>query len=259
MPHLIKLCRNAIFNYGFILPDGTKVDKATFAEIEKVVEAGGEIFGAFKLKNPKIFNVRSMDKQKVRLACQLLSKTMSDFIKMNFKGNAQMLKIADFILLVNNWFDCLNSNRVSDLNPLKNAYGLHLDAQKSVIREMKSFVQKIKVLNKRNLNSAEIKLMPWQKGIGISCTALEMLFDDLSKKYQIKSIFGNRINQDPAEQHFAILRQFGGNNPRFNSVEFKYRETMVCMGVGQDLIIETANVEFPKEGEPKPKLITPDI
>ena len=90
MPHLIKLCRNAIFNYGFILPDGTKVDKTTFAEIEKVVDAGGEIFGAFKLKNPKIFNVRSMDKQKVRLACQLLSKTMSDFIKMNFKGNAQI-------------------------------------------------------------------------------------------------------------------------------------------------------------------------
>ena len=51
MPHLIKLCRNAIFNYGFILPDGTKLDQTTFKAIENVVDAGGEIFGAFKISS----------------------------------------------------------------------------------------------------------------------------------------------------------------------------------------------------------------
>ena len=41
-----------------------------------------------------------------------------------------------------------------------------------------------------------------------------------------------------------------------DSVEFIYLLTHVCMGVGKDLILENANIEF---NIVKPKIITPNI
>ena len=256
VPHLIKLLRNALFNYGFILPDGTKVDKLMFMELKKVLDQGGDISAFFKLRNSQLFEVRSMDKQRVKFACQLLSATMSNFVTMNFGDQPNFLKLAEMISLVNNWFDCLNSNRDADGRPFKCAYEVHLDSQRQVLHEMKNYVQNIKVMNARNQKCAEIKLMPWQRGIAISCTGLEMLFDMLVEKFKISSLKAYRLCQDPVEQLFGILRAMGISKDRMDAVDFVYRLSHYCMGVGKDLIIENANVEFT---EIRAKIITPDI
>ena len=256
VPHLIKLLRNAMFNYGFILPDGTKVDKQMFLEVKKVLDEGGDVNAFSKLKNVQLFEVRSMDKQRVKYACQLLSATMSDFVKFNFGHKPDFLKMAEMVSKVNNWFDCLNSNKEMVNRPFKCAYEVHLDSQRQVLHDMRNYVQNIKVLNARNKKCDEIKLMPWQRGIAISCSGLEMLFDMLVEKFRISSLKAYRLCQDPVEQCFGILRAMGLQNDRMDPVQFVYRLSQYCMGVGQDLIIENANIEFTTT---KAKIITPDI
>ena len=47
-------------------------------------------------------------RQKVRMACELLSKSSVDAIRLLFPEDQDMLDLADFIEEVDNWFDVMN-------------------------------------------------------------------------------------------------------------------------------------------------------
>ena len=245
----MKLLRNHLLNYGFILPSRTKIGKEMFERIRKKVYEGGEMINCeHKLHKVHIWNPRDMDKQVVDYAAKLLSKTMADFIRFSFPDDPEMLELADFILMVNNWFDTLNSTRNYDPNlyKYKCAYGSgpHLAEQRQILFDFKHLIKNTQVMNKANEGSDEIKFQPWQKAVLIVCSGFKLLYDYLVDKFRIPYLKTYRANQDTAEQLFSILRSMGGNTPRMDSVNFIYRLERYCIGAGERVKVDKANILF---------------
>ena len=211
---------------------------------EKVYEGGEMMTDAWKLRKHVIWDPRDMDKQVVDHAAKLLSNTMARTIRFFFKDEPEMLELADFVEMVNNWFDTLNSTKIKHLYPYKNSYGLHLERQRQVLFDFKNVVKNTKVMNKANEESEVIKYQPWQTAVLIVSSALPKLYNYLVDKYEITYLKTYRIGQDTVEQTFSILRSLGGNNPNMDSVNFIYRMERFCIGAGQKVEVEKANILF---------------
>ena len=56
----------------------------------------------------------SLQRQNVKLAVQLLSRQKAVAVRRLNENNAKSSKLSEFILIINNWFDVLNSNSVSE-------------------------------------------------------------------------------------------------------------------------------------------------
>ena len=171
VPHLIKLMRNALLKWGFILPELSydsclelglnPVDEATqnrcpvikdmFDTVRRDVDKSrSEINIAHKLRNPALYEVNSLDKQRVKTACQLLSGTMATTMRRLYPGNVPMMRLSDFVKKANQWFDILNSTNLSHINPWKCAYGVSYDDQKKALLEFKQYVLDTEVMNPQN-------------------------------------------------------------------------------------------------------------
>ena len=185
-----------------------------------------------------------MDKQVVTYAAKLLSKTMADFIRFSFKDEPEMLELADFVEMVNNFFDTLNSTREFHPYKYKCAYGTNLNDQRQALLDFKILMQNTKVMNKRNEGSNEIKFQPWQKGVLIVCNGFNLLYEYLVEKFQIPSLKTYRVCQDTVEQTFSTLRALGGNNPNMDAVNFIYRLERFCIGGGKGITVDKANILF---------------
>lgn len=124
-PHLIKLVRNNFLDSGFFLSNGDHVSPESIYEMLK--HSKTEYALAYKL-NETHLNVTGPQRQRVKYAVQLLSKSCAYALK--FLGGKGLLKstnwkeTADFILLINDWFDVMNSNhRTGDIST-RNAFGI---------------------------------------------------------------------------------------------------------------------------------------
>ena len=60
------------------------------------------------------------------------------------------------------------------------------------------------------------------------------------KKFEIKT---NRLQSDALERCYGRLRMMAGNLNRFDAVQYTYRLTNYCLGIGSDIVIEKGNVE----------------
>ena len=133
---------------------------------EKVNNIGGEITAAYKLRDPRLYDVKGLDKQRVLPAVQLLSATMAQVIRIGFPNDSLMLELADFTEKANNWFDVLNSNRSDHPNPLKCAFKLHLEKQTKALEEFRDIVGCLKIMWNRD------DTMAWQFGVQVCICAI---------------------------------------------------------------------------------------
>jgi len=95
------------------------------------------------------------------------------------------------IKLLNDWFDIFNSKSMYSEHSGKNAYSMNLEKQNAILREVTSFMYKLRVGSHKNL-------MLFQKGFIIRNNSLEQLLPYLIEKYPTTSIeyVTNRLNQD---------------------------------------------------------------
>lgn len=217
VPHMIKLLRNHLLDDGIILPRGKCINKSLF---EKLLSLDcGEIKLCPKL-TPGHVNVFGRDRQRVHLACQLLSNHVAQAISYLLPDQQES---ADFIKLVNDAFDILNSRipRIDD-RPIASAFGMHTKAQEEVLRTFHSVCEKMR-LGKRTT------LLPFQKGFLISIRSLLCCYSDLQKTYNIKYIFTARFNQDCLENFFSQIRAVGRTYDHPLPVEFKSRLRLLLM------------------------------
>lgn len=241
-PHLIKLLRNHFLDSGFLL-EGKLITKLPFLELmDKTKDCDLNI--AYKITD-RHMNVKGAERQKVKLATQLFSHTNSCALKrlgnMNLIESQNWEELSDFIKLVNDWFDIFNS-KLPRIDPRKrmSAYGLELENQSQILRNMESTIQNMRVNSKKNL-------MPFQKGILMSIKSLEMLFEDMRSKYNIKYLITNRLNQDILEGFFSIMRYNGGLHDHPSPLEFKYRLRNYILGRNEGIVSTAANVDDPSE------------
>ena len=125
---------------------------------------------------------------------------------------------AEFILLVNDWFDLMNSsNMIGDVKS-RNAFGTDLESQKNLLCKVIDVMTKMRVCNARSSS-----LYQFQKGVILSCLSLMGLYDMLASDYHIKYVLTRKLNQDVLEHFFGCCRQMSGHHDHPGAVSYKYR------------------------------------
>lgn len=237
VPHLIKLIRNNLVDSGFFLQDGNFVSDASIREI--IVKTKTEYGLAYKL-NEMHLNVRGNQRQRVKYAVQLLSQSCSKAIKyLGEKGlleSKNWFETAELISLVDEWFDVMNSFSMYGDKSSRNAFGVDLDNQTSVLNKMIDLMA-----NMRLKNPQAKTLYKFQKGVLLSSQSLIGLFQMLHKTYGVKYIMTQRLNQDCLEHFFGCIRQMSGPFEHPNAVDFKFRLRKVLLGKEVSLVSDKVN------------------
>ena len=216
-------------------PIGTQ---AMFMKVyEKVHAISGEITSAFKLRDHRLYEVKGLDKQRVKPAVQLLSNTMAQTIRLIFPNDEPMLNLANWIEETDSWFDVMNSLHDDHINPLKCPYDAHYEKQMAVLKKYKETTRNLKVLWGKDCH------MKWQQGVIINCSAVLEMKHYVLIEYKKLEIKTNRLQSDPLERCYGRLRAMAGSYLRFDAVQFTYRLTIYCLGIGCNIAVEKANVE----------------
>lgn len=225
-PHLMKLIRNNFIDSGFQLSNGKCVSQSSIREMLLLKRSDYSL--AHKI-NAAHVNVCGQQRQRVKYAVQLLSESCSDALL--FLGNNGHLKSADFfetanfIHLVDQWFDIFNSSKKFADKNSRNAFGINLEYQEQVILKMMEVTKMLRVKNSR------IKVMyQFQKGILVSSLSLIGLYKMLNEKFGLEYIMTRRLNQDGLENFFGVIRQMQGTHDHPNPVRFKYRLRSLLLG-----------------------------
>lgn len=190
-PHLLKLTRNWLIDTGFTLGDSTIINKTQLEAL--IAQTDTEVSSCYKLRQKRL-NCRQSERQNVSLAAQLLSPSTAMALKHYGPGPSSKLAndVGNFIEMCNAWFDIMNSFYVNANIHTKKPNGLDLERQNEII----SCFQAIGCTGKTVLQT-------FQKGLLISCQSLQLLFQDLKEKYDIKYILTHRLNQDVLENFFS--------------------------------------------------------
>lgn len=128
VPHLLKLLRNWFIDGGFLLPDGTDLNQSW---IRKLLQSNTEISPLFKVSIHHL-EVQGSERQNVRKASELFSRTVAKSLTRHFPNNVEVSKLANFIELVNNWFDIMNSYSINGKG-YKMPYGIELCKQDEIL------------------------------------------------------------------------------------------------------------------------------
>lgn len=194
-PHLLKLTRNWFLDHGFILNDGTIINKNPVVSL--INENKSEISSCHKLSDLHL-NCEKSQRQNVTLAAQLFSNMTATALKMYKPGENKQLAydVGLFIEQINDWFDIMNSYVPHGSIPNKEPYGRNLEMQSAFLDKMKKTISTMRCISK---NSPQI----FQKGFILSISSLQDLFLDLREKYNIEYILTHRLNQDCLENFFS--------------------------------------------------------
>lgn len=208
VPHLLKLIRNWLIDYGFVLDDGTVISKKP---LEALVEnTSFEVSSCHKLSKLHL-TCEKAQRQNVARAAQLFSNTTATALRRYLPGDnkKESKDVADFVEMVGTWFDIMNSFTPSASVPSKRPFGgILYEQQTDTFNKIKDTFLTMRCQNK---NSLQI----FQKGVFISTTSLQDLYVDLSAKYDLKYILTHRLNQDCLENLFfqvSSLDNFRGRN-----------------------------------------------
>lgn len=128
VPHCLKLLRNWFIDGGLQLQDKTILNKF---KIREVIETNPEISPIFKISMHHI-TVAGAERQNVRVASQLFSHSVAQYLLKHFPNDQHTQKLAKFIELVNKWFDTCNSYTFNS-HGYKKPYGVDLVEQNSVL------------------------------------------------------------------------------------------------------------------------------
>jgi hypothetical protein len=206
---------------------------------ELVAHEQGDFKIAYKIGLNNL-DVNKSDRQKVRSAAHLLSETVGKAL--HYLGSHGRIKsvnwkpTADFIPLVDKWFDLLNSCSFEG-KPSRSPFRANQN-QREVLEQMISFMSNARVCN---------KVYPFIRGLIITSKSLLSLFHDLNKLYDIKFIFTRRLNQDILEHLFGMIRQMGSVHDHPNCLSFKYRMKKYILGKNHSLTSRGINTSFKTE------------
>ena len=172
MPHCGKNFRSHVLDYGILVPssDGFKtLDKEDFIDLLRYDK--GEIKLCPKLTSLHVNCYGSM-RQRVRLATQLLSNTVSKAI-IHLDGDDAEFK-SQYVSTFDAYFDTMNSNREYADKPLRCGFGKHEEEQIKALEDMKDLVTKMRFCDAPKQETKK----PFQKGILISINSTLSLWKE---------------------------------------------------------------------------------
>ena len=242
VPHLLKLLRNHFLDHGICLPSGTVIKKDTLLQL--MDRDNDELKIVHKL-TPLHLNAVGMERQKVRIAAQLFSRTTAAAIRYLFPDKMEM---AYFFQLVNDAFDILNTRIKTGHFQTTSAYGTHLDMQNQILDSMHGTVAGMRIVGKKTL-------LPFQKGFLMSITAVKGLFASLQALYNVQYILTARLNQDCLENFFSQLRGIGHHYDHPTPAEVKHRFRLLLVARN---CVDLNNSNVRRDGDTDDNCLLPD-
>ena len=164
-------------------PNGSIVEKNDFLQLYRKLETG-ENFG--KNLKPIHFHCKGMDRQNVRLACQLLSHRVSLLFKHYFPNNVAKEALAAFIELADKVFNLLTAEKLDDQDFTRCALGgPDLNRQLQILTDFETMVTETKFYGRPEFN----------KGILISIQVHRQLQTKLQNDFDIPHLKTNHTTQ----------------------------------------------------------------
>ena len=127
----------------------------------------------------------SQEKQNVKKAAQLLSRTVSVSLR-RYVHSEKAKDLADFIEKVDLWFSVSNSYSPYAKEDYKKSYNGN-DNQIKALNDMRELM-----LNSIAIGKCSLQI--FQKSILMQTTALQMLYQDMKEKHDIKFIPTYKVN-----------------------------------------------------------------
>jgi hypothetical protein len=213
-PHLIKSTRNNLYKHIIIFDN----KEARWSHIATFYEHDSKQY--FKLA-PKLTDIHitlpAFTNMSVKIAAQVLSHTVSAALQTHasFSGKTlppEACHTAEFCKIMNDLFDSVNSYNLKDDNKFKctiTEMSCHMNYYKNMI----TWFSNLRVKNcKSKFITSQIKCI---KGWQITLSSIIHLWQYLHESCQFTFLITRRLNQDPIENFFSIIRQKGGkcDNP----------------------------------------------
>lgn len=232
VPHLIKSFRNQLIKHDLITEDGT----VSWNIIAKMYSL--DIQGPTRMcpkLNQKHIYPNSFEKMKVNLAVQILSNTCSVAIKTYVEcGHFTDCKdvavtTTSFLQKINNLFDCLNSSVLITDNPYRSALQMNNDVHKYLI-SIKSYIAKIKPKSKTKAFCFD--------GMVLTISSFLKLAEDIWSEGSAYYILLSRLNQDPLENYFSLIRSrlITNTNPSLYELGFIVAKLMSIQVITPQII-----------------------
>ena len=209
-PHLIKAVRNILMKYDFHF--NGKI--ASWDDIKVVYNRDQQqSLRCCPKLTKKHINPNGFEKMRVKYATQVLSQTVAStlltYVSLgalppNTSGTAELISKFD------NLFDCLNSSSVKSAKiykkPIRNE-SIHI----KYIEEMLQLIASIKVVDKQTKTDVTNQLR-CLKGFQMTLNGILTLWNQLHSNWHLEYLLTRRLNQDPLENFFGLIRQQGGNS-----------------------------------------------
>ena len=203
-PHLLKSVRNNLATYT--IKSNDKLYK--WAHIQDFFNKDSllSIRLAPKLKKAHV-NLSKFSKMRVNLAVQTLSRSVA--AGMNIMATLDKISnaatdTAEFALTMNQLFDIFNSMTLRSVKKWRRAFCGN-EEQTNFLRETADWIKTWDFVNAKTSIFC-------QEGWVLSINCLLGLWDDLKSNYGFKFILTNRLNQDPLENFFSVIRRNKGDN-----------------------------------------------
>lgn len=103
------------------------------------------------------------------------------------------------------------------------AYGLAIQIQNEILNKMDNFIRELRIPGRK-------VLLPFQKGILLSNSALRTMHTEMQRRFGIKYLLTYRLNQDVLESFFGLIRSKGGLYDCPDPIEFTYRLRKYILG-----------------------------
>lgn len=237
MPHMIKLLRNHLLDTGWETGRAT-VSKATLQKM--IMEDSQEIRLHPKLTFERI-NLIGAERMRVAPAAQVFSSHSATLASIVFPDNPG---IQEFFQTIDNLFDVFNSHQPNENAKLvKSGFGLKLNQQMECLDKAYGMISGMRCKIRKDSTKQRKELLPCQRGILLSINSLKRLYRDLKENFGITYILTRRLNQDPLESFFSIVRALGRTNDNPSPSSFNSRMKILLFG-SKLKAPKSSNVEF---------------
>lgn len=218
--HMIKLIRNTLGDVGSLIDHGGDVINFKYLSLLLKLQTEKGLHLANKLKQAHI--LFGKQKMKVRLAVQLLSRSVADalsFCEENFNEFKGSKATANFIYIINDTFDVLNSRSTLAPGHKKALCSGNIEMAKELTATFQEYIMNLKLPNGNLiLNSAR---KTGFLGFIVSLRSALNLYEDLVSNGKLRFVPLYKISQDFLEMFFGKMRARGGFNDNPNVVQFR--------------------------------------
>lgn len=207
--HLLKSIRNNLYKYRVCFDDLT----ACWEDIRQLynIDQKKSYRYAPRLQE-KFITLPPFSKMKVKNAAKVLSFSVSAAIRAYVQSNEMdesALGTAEFCSQMDKLFDCFNSStRLSPSKMFRAAMSSH-SVHTSELKKISEWLEKLKFLDKKtgvDFTSRLKCVEGWRQNIN----AVQMLWADLKNEYQFTFLLTRRLQTDPIEHLFSVVRSKNG-------------------------------------------------